>query len=303
MRDWLALPLNTNAAGPSSSSPASTSSSSAKHHLSSDEGITTDEDEYRYDIIHESASTEEELEATECQHEGQNEELSTWLSILNVFGVADKTKKKKTSPSTSSSSSAASLSSSISSLDVKKTREIIAKPEVDVAIEEEEEEESMAANSDEDEEEQEQEQEPDTQMQRTLSSSSIASSTDTDNSTPASSQIMTSSSAPSKYYHTMAMSKTTNVKIRWNHGGKKVQVTGEFDNWSVSVDMVQDTENSNCHVVEIPMDLSKDIEYKFIVDGEWRFANDLPHRTDWRGNVNNVVYKKENLATTTLVNE
>lgn len=46
--------------------------------------------------------------------------------------------------------------------------------------------------------------------------------------------------------------------------------------------MVQDTENSNCHVVEIPMDLSKDIEFKFIVDGEWRYANDLPHRTDWR---------------------
>lgn len=46
--------------------------------------------------------------------------------------------------------------------------------------------------------------------------------------------------------------------------------------------MVQDTESPNCHVVEIPMDLSKDIEYKFIVDGEWRYASDLPHRTDWR---------------------
>ncbi|KAL9543670.1 hypothetical protein MBANPS3_008003 [Mucor bainieri] len=290
MRDWLALPLNTNAAGSSSSSSASTSS--AKHQLSSDEGITTDEDEYRYDIIHESASTEEELEVTECQHEGQSEELSTWLSILNVFGVASKMKKKKSS----SSSSSSSLSSSTSSLGIKKSREIIPKPEIDVAIEEDEHEEESDAGFDEDEEEQEP-----TQLQRTLSSSSIASSTDTDNSTPASSQIMRSSSAPSKYYHTMTMSKTTNVQIRWNHGGKKVQVTGEFDNWSVSVDMVQDTENSNCHVVEIPMDLSKDIEYKFIVDGEWRYANDLPHRTDWRGNINNVVYKKEN--PTTLVNE
>ncbi|OAD00175.1 carbohydrate-binding module family 48 protein [Mucor lusitanicus CBS 277.49] len=292
MRDWLALPLNTTAAGSSSSSSASTSS--AKRQLSSDEGITTDEDEYRYDIIHESASTEEELEVTECQHEGQNEELSTWMSILNVFGVASKLKKR------SSSSSSSSLSSSTSSLDAKKSREIIPKPEMDVAIEDEEEEHLRESDTGFDEQDQEQEQEP-TQLQRTLSSSSIASSTDTDNSTPASSQIMRSSSTPSKYYHSMTMSKTTNVEIRWNHGGKKVQVTGEFDNWSVSVDMVQDTENSNCHVVEIPMDLSKDIEFKFIVDGEWRYANDLPHRTDWRGNINNVVYKKEN--PTTLVNE
>ncbi|KAL7324740.1 hypothetical protein PS15p_209887 [Mucor circinelloides] len=199
MRDWLALPLNTNAAGSSSSSSASTSS--AKHQLSSDEGITTDEDEYRYDIIHESASTEEELEVTECQHDSQNEELSTWLSILNVFGVANKMKKR-------SSSSSSSLTSSTSSLDIKKSREIIPKPEIDVAIEEDEHEQESDAGFD----DEEQEQEP-AQLQRTLSSSSIASSTDTDNSTPASSQIMRSSSTPSKYYHTMAMSNTTNVKV------------------------------------------------------------------------------------------
>lgn len=47
-----------------------------------------------------------------------------------------------------------------------------------------------------------------------------------------------------------------------------------------SVDMHQDTENS--HVVTILIDATKDIEYKFIVDGEWKYAMDLPHRTDWR---------------------
>lgn len=46
--------------------------------------------------------------------------------------------------------------------------------------------------------------------------------------------------------------------------------------------MVQDTKDMRRHVVEIPMDLAKDIEFKFIVDGEWRYAADLPHRTDWR---------------------
>jgi hypothetical protein len=47
--------------------------------------------------------------------------------------------------------------------------------------------------------------------------------------------------------------------------------------------MIQDTENIQRHVALIPIDASKkDIEYKFIVDGEWKYAIDLPHRTDWR---------------------
>lgn len=46
--------------------------------------------------------------------------------------------------------------------------------------------------------------------------------------------------------------------------------------------MVQDAENENNHVIYIPMDSTKDIEFKFIVDGEWKYAHDLPHRTDWR---------------------
>jgi hypothetical protein len=53
------------------------------------------------------------------------------------------------------------------------------------------------------------------------------------------------------------------------------------DDFIVSFDMVQDS-TENRHVIEIPMDLPRDIEFKFIVDGEWRYANDLPHRTDWR---------------------
>lgn len=216
MRDWLALPINTNAGGNPSSS-----SSSVKNNTSSDEGITTDEDEYRYDIIHESASAEEELEVTECNNEGQNEELSTWLSILNVFGVAKNIKKK-------SSSSSSLSSSSTSSFSVKKSREIIPKPENDVPIDESLEDESIREEEshddfeeeshdgfeeDEDEDEEEEEEET-THLQRTMSSSSIASSTDTDNSTPASSQIMRSTSTPSKYYHAMTMSKITNVKVK-----------------------------------------------------------------------------------------
>lgn len=46
--------------------------------------------------------------------------------------------------------------------------------------------------------------------------------------------------------------------------------------------MVQDTENTQRHVTTVPIDSTKDIEFKFIVDGEWKYAIDLPHRTDWR---------------------
>lgn len=49
-----------------------------------------------------------------------------------------------------------------------------------------------------------------------------------------------------------------------------------------SVNLVQDTKDTKRHVVQIPMDLTRDIEFKFIVDGEWRYATDLPHRKDWR---------------------
>lgn len=47
----------------------------------------------------------------------------------------------------------------------------------------------------------------------------------------------------------------------------------------VPVDMIKDTD---CHVVYLQMDSTKDIEFKFIVDGEWKYATDLPHRKDWR---------------------
>ncbi|CEP11343.1 hypothetical protein [Parasitella parasitica] len=265
MRDWLALPINANAGGNSAKNIGD----------GSDEGIILDQDDYRCDGMHKNKSIQ-------VKNKGLGEELPTWLSVLKLFGITTDIQKK------SSRSSSASPSSN------KKTREpkprIEQEPEIDASNDE------IIAN---DFEQQCHNNEHDevTHMQRTLSSSSIASSTDTDNSTPASSEIMRLST-PSKYYHAMAMSETSNVKICWNHGGKKVQVTGEFDNWSVSVDLEQDTDKPHCHFAEVPMDLSRDIEFKFIVDGEWRYANDLPHRTDWRGNINNVVYKKENLTAT-----
>lgn len=47
----------------------------------------------------------------------------------------------------------------------------------------------------------------------------------------------------------------------------------------VPVDMIKYTD---CHVIYLQLDSAKDIEFKFIVDGEWKYATDLPHRKDER---------------------
>lgn len=273
MRDWLALPL----------SPTSPSTS-----------VKNSDDEY--DIVNSRATTDEEIEEEDVEE-------STWVTLLNALvGVDGKQQQQIKSRSVSSSSSSCSAAltpknsikeQDIKDLDVKESTHKqlnsskIVCNEISVGEMTDEEynhhDDYYTIENDDD-------QHDNIGLKRTLSNSSLASSTDTDNSTPASSQIMRPSS--SKFFNNMSTTNKTLVEICWNHGGKKVQVTGEFDNWSVSVDMVQDTENTNRHVAMIPMDSTKDIEFKFIVDGEWKFAMDLPHRTDWRGNVNNVVYRK-----------
>ncbi|KAI8378825.1 hypothetical protein EDC96DRAFT_174660 [Choanephora cucurbitarum] len=261
MRDWLALPPSPTAKGGPSNN-------------SSDEAATTDD----YDIVHKSTTTEEETEELQGP-----EELSTWMSILSAFGVAKKIKKKSRSIDSYSSSAS---STTIAHLKKDETLPPVKQDPLPCETHQTEHEDE---GEDDDEisftEPRPQQQE----LPRTDSSSSIASSTDSDNSTPALSEIVDSSS---KY---PSMTNTTEtVMIHWNHGGKKVQVTGEFDNWSV--DMLQDTENLNRFIAQVSVDSTKDIEFKFIVDGEWKYASDLPHRTDWSGNINNVIYKKHEVA-------
>jgi hypothetical protein len=76
---------------------------------------------------------------------------------------------------------------------------------------------------------------------------------------------------------------------------------GEFDDWSSKffffviimltwapyqlndiepIDLVPDKEQGNIHHVHLPLILNKDMEFKFMVDGEWRYADDLPYRED-----------------------
>lgn len=79
---------------------------------------------------------------------------------------------------------------------------------------------------------------------------------------------------------------TVPVMFKWTHGGQRVYITGTFNNWaSEGIPMVRSGQEFY-QVVQV----SKGVhEYKFMVDGEWKFSSDQPVLQDVSGNVNNVV--------------
>ena len=76
------------------------------------------------------------------------------------------------------------------------------------------------------------------------------------------------------------------VMFKWTHGGQRVYVTGTFNNWAKEgIPMVR----SGQEFYQI-VDVQKGVhEYKFLVDGEWKFSHEQPVLQDTSGNVNNVV--------------
>lgn len=79
---------------------------------------------------------------------------------------------------------------------------------------------------------------------------------------------------------------TVPVMFRWTHGGQRVAITGTFNNWATAgIPMVRSGEEFY-QVVEVPKCVH---QYKFLVDGEWKFSLDQPVLQDVAGNVNNVV--------------
>eukprot|EP00246_Nothoceros_aenigmaticus_P005029 TRINITY_DN16841_c0_g1_i1.p1 TRINITY_DN16841_c0_g1~~TRINITY_DN16841_c0_g1_i1.p1 ORF type:complete len:185 (+),score=31.56 TRINITY_DN16841_c0_g1_i1:292-846(+) len=83
--------------------------------------------------------------------------------------------------------------------------------------------------------------------------------------------------------------------IVWSHGGDSVSVQGSWDNWT-SAHPLQRSGKDFTLVKVLPSGV---YQYKFIVDGEWRYAADHPAVFDEMGNVNNVLdvqdYVPENL--------
>ena len=76
------------------------------------------------------------------------------------------------------------------------------------------------------------------------------------------------------------------VMFKWTHGGQRVYLTGTFNGWAKEgIPMVR----SGQEFYQI-LEISKGVhEYKFLVDGEWKFSLDQPVLQDIGGNVNNVV--------------
>mmetsp|Transcript_1125 Transcript_1125/g.1995 ORF Transcript_1125/g.1995 Transcript_1125/m.1995 type:complete len:266 (+) Transcript_1125:402-1199(+) len=77
--------------------------------------------------------------------------------------------------------------------------------------------------------------------------------------------------------------------ITWSHGGNVVEVQGSFDNWSTR----QPLHRHGKDLTLVKMLLPGVYQYKFIVDGEWKYAPDQPAMYDEMGNVNNVLEVQE----------
>ncbi len=76
------------------------------------------------------------------------------------------------------------------------------------------------------------------------------------------------------------------VMFKWTHGGQRVFLTGTFNHWAKEgIPMVRSGQEFY-QIIQVPKGVH---EYKFLVDGEWKFSLDQPVLQDTSGNVNNVV--------------
>jgi 5'-AMP-activated protein kinase regulatory beta subunit len=76
-----------------------------------------------------------------------------------------------------------------------------------------------------------------------------------------------------------------NTTFTWFLGGTEVFLTGSFTKWRTHYPLTRQG-----HEFSVTVALPKGIyQYKFIVDGEWRFNPDEPTESDEQGNINNVI--------------
>ncbi|KAL4498315.1 hypothetical protein ABPG72_013121 [Tetrahymena utriculariae] len=77
-----------------------------------------------------------------------------------------------------------------------------------------------------------------------------------------------------------------NTIFQWTNGANSVQLTGTFNNW-VNPIPLEKVEN-NCFQVILKLRPGV-YQYKYIVDGQWRFSPDDPTCNDENGNINNLI--------------
>ena len=71
----------------------------------------------------------------------------------------------------------------------------------------------------------------------------------------------------------------------WEEGGNDVKLIGSFSNWKDTYEMKKDVKDN---VYKISLPLNNEIYYyKFIVDGEWKYAQNQQTKKDNDGNINN----------------
>ena len=80
---------------------------------------------------------------------------------------------------------------------------------------------------------------------------------------------------------------TKEFNFQWRHPANDVIVTGEFDNWSKSLKLINE---DFIHSVKVEIDSQKKQLFKFVVDGVWRCSLDFETEIDEIGNYNNVIY-------------
>jgi len=80
-------------------------------------------------------------------------------------------------------------------------------------------------------------------------------------------------------------SNYANVCFRWNFGGDRIYLVGSFNNWKEHLLMEKNGDEAT-RILKLE---KKEHYYKFIVDGDWRFAPDQQTVADHNGNVNNYI--------------
>lgn len=79
--------------------------------------------------------------------------------------------------------------------------------------------------------------------------------------------------------------------ITWNHEGEHVSIEGSWDNWKTR-EFLQRSGRDLTIMKVLPSGV---YHYRFIVDGQWRCAPELPQECDDMGNIFNILDLKENI--------
>ena len=84
-----------------------------------------------------------------------------------------------------------------------------------------------------------------------------------------------------------------NYTFIWDEGGNDVKITGSFSDWKIKFQM---TKEPNNQIFKCTLPLGNEIyQYKFIVDGEWKFSKKFPTKDDGNGNINNILDNTKNI--------